>query len=78
MYPICILFHSRNVVLGITDFLHDEKQFVSSFLKRSRECYNCLLFPKNPNHPSILSSKHLFDASVTHTIEGFVEEVKIM
>ena len=58
------------------DFLRDERQFVSSFLKVSRERYNHLLFPKNPNHTSTLSLKHLYDASNDHTIRGFVQEVK--
>ena len=48
---------------------------MSSFLKVSRECYDRLLFPKNA---SALSSKHLSDASIAHTVGGFVEEVKRM
>jgi len=57
-------------------FFRDERQFVSSFLKGSRERYNHLLFPKNPNHTSTLSLKHLYDASNDHTVGGFVQEVK--
>jgi len=55
------------------DFLCDERQFVSSFLKMSRECYGRLLFL---NSTSTLNTKHLSDASVTHSVGGFVEEVK--
>ena len=58
------------------DFLCDERQFVSSFLKMSRECYGRLLFLKSPNHTSTLNTRHLYDASVSHTVRGFVEEVK--
>ena len=53
-------------------FLRDEKQFVSSFLESPREhCYGRLLFPSNT-----LNTKQLADASVSHTVKGFVAEVK--
>jgi len=55
-------------------FLRDEKQFVSSFLESPREhCYGRLLFPSNT---STLNNKQLADASVSHTVKGFVAEVK--
>ena len=53
-------------------FLHDEKQFVSSFLESPRKHrYGHLLFPSNT-----LNTKQLADASISHTVGGFVEEVK--
>jgi len=55
-------------------FLCDEKQFVSSFLESPREHrYDRLLFPSNT---STLNTKQLADASISHTVGGFVEEVK--
>ena len=55
-------------------FLHDEEQFVSSFLESPREHrYGRLLFPSNT---STLNTKQLADASISHTVGGFVEEVK--
>jgi len=68
------LQHIRNFVFNMMGFFRDERQFVSSFLKVSRERYNHLLFPKNPNHTSTLSLKHLYDASNDHTVGGFVQE----
>jgi len=54
-------------------FLHDEEQFVSSFLESPREHrYGRLLFPSNT---STLNTKQLADASISHTVGGFVEEV---
>jgi len=79
MYPICTVIlipHSRTFVFDTMDFLRDERQFISSFLKVSRERYGHLLFLKSPNHTSTLNTRHLYDASVSHTVRGFVEEVK--
>ena len=70
---LCILMsHSRNFIHEIKEFFHDEEQFVSSFVKDSREHYDYLLFFKQTATPS---KKRLFDASVNHTVSGFVEEV---
>ena len=70
---LCILMsHSRNFIHEIKEFFHDEEQFVSSFVKESREHYDYLLFFKQTATPS---KKRLFDASVNHTVSGFVEEV---
>ena len=70
---LCILIsHSRNFLYEIKEFLHDEEQFVSSFVKEPREHYDHLLFFR---HTSTPSKKRLFDASVSHTVAGFVEEV---
>jgi len=70
------LQHIRNFIYSTMDFLQDERQFLSSFLEMSREFYDRLLFLENPNCTSTLNTKHLSDASVTHTVGGFVEEVK--
>ena len=56
----------------IKEFLRDEEQFVLSFVKTSRKHYNDFLFPGNTSTPS---KKWLPDASVKHTVEGFVKEV---
>ena len=70
---VWLIFHSRDFVDETRDFLLDEQQFVSFFLKVSRERYSRLLFP---NQTSTLNTKHLLGASITQTVKGFVEEVK--
>ena len=74
-----LIFHSRNFIFEIymneKQIHHSEEQFVTSFLTKSREHYGCQLFPK---HTSTLSKKNLFDASVNHTLTGFVKEVICM
>ena len=71
-YLCIVMSHSRNFLYEIKEFLHNEEQFVSSFMKESREHYDHLLFFKHTSSPS---KKRLFDASVNHTVAGFVEEV---
>jgi len=67
------LQHVGDFIQELMKFLRDEKQFVSSFLESPREhCYGRLLFPSNT---SILNTKQLADASVSHTVKGFVAEV---
>ena len=56
----------------IKGFLRNEEQFVLSFVKTSRKHYDDFLFP---NHTSTPSKKWLPDASVKHTVRGFVKEV---
>ena len=74
-YLCIVMSHSRNFLYEIKEFLHNEEQFVSSFVKESREHYDHLLFFK---HTSTPSKKRLFDASVNHTVAGFVKEVICM
>ena len=73
------VFPSRNFTFEIymneKQFLGSEEHFVSSFLTKSRKHYGCLLLPK---HTSTPSKKYLFEASVNHTVAGFVEEVNSM
>jgi len=49
--------------------LQNEEQFVSSFVRTSREHYACLFSA----HDSALKST---EASVDHTVQGFVREVR--
>ena len=67
-----LMSHCRNFMDEIKGFLRDEEQFVLSFVKTSRKHYGRFLFPK---HTSTPSKKWLSDASVKHTVEGFVKEV---
>ena len=48
--------------------VQNEEEFVSSFVRASREHYACV-FPKHG------SRSKFSDASVDHTVEGFVREV---
>ena len=65
------LFYFRDFILHTMEFLHSEEEFVSSFMKASKEHYGRLLFP---NNTATLSSKYV-DASVAHTVHGLVDEV---
>lgn len=70
--PSCIssnLTFCRNFIFENQEQLvQNEEQFVSSFVRKSREHYACLF----DAHDSALKFS---DASVDHTVRGFVGEV---
>lgn len=68
-----LTYHFRKFIVAVKEFLHSEKEFVSFFMKASREHYGHLLFRDN----SCDLRKHC-DASVSHTVEGFVQEVRVV
>ena len=67
-----LMSHSRDFMNVVKEFLWNEEQFVLSFLQNSRRHYDHFLFPKQTLTPD---KKCLSDASVKHTVAGFVEEV---
>ena len=71
--PHLLTYHFRNFIVAVKEFLHSENEFVSFFMKASREHYGRLLFRDN----TCDLRKHC-DASVNHTVEGFVQEVRIV
>ena len=70
--PSCILSiltSCRNFIFeNQEELVQNEEQFVSSFVRTSRDHYACLF----PAHDSALKFS---DASVNHTVQGFVGEV---
>ena len=67
-----LMSHSRDFMNVVKEFLWNEEQFVLSFVRNSRKHYDHFLFPKHTLTPI---KKSLYDASVKHSVAGFVEEV---